>query len=312
VLGAGGAVGGAFHAGALSALHEAAGLDARRADLIVGTSAGAVTGALLRAGLPPRDLASRARGLPLSPEAQAIAVRLGPPRVPPALEWPAPGPMADPQAFWRLLLRPLGARPGALAAAALPEGRTPIEPLVKWIEPLFGDGWPDRPLWLCALRVRDGRRVVFGRDALPEATVAYAVAASCAIPGLYRPVSIGGERFVDGGAHSVTNADVAREERLDLLVVSAPLSLARGSWAAAGLDLPLRGVVRVGLRRELAGLRRAGTEVLILEPDADLRDAMGPNPLDAARRAPVAERTREKVLRRLEGSIGRRLEALLS
>jgi NTE family protein len=310
VLGAGGAVGGAFHGGVLSALDEAAGFDARSADVIVGTSAGAAAAALLRAGFPPRDLASRARAMPLSPEGQSIAARLGPPPPAPSLASFRGGPMADPAAAFRLLLQPLRPRPGALAAASLPEGRTPTEPLVKLLDPLFGERWPDRPLWLCALRLREGDRAVFGRDALPEATVAQAVAASCAIPGLYAPVRLGGERFVDGGAHSVTNADVLAREDLDLLVVSAPLSAA-SERRRPSLDLAWRNLVRVGLRRELSGIRERGTELLILEPDAEVREAMGPNPLDAARRSGVTERTRERVLERLEGPTGRRLAEIL-
>src|SRR5437763_16853595 len=66
VLGAGGMVGHAFHAGVLAAMSEATGFDAREAEVIVGTSAGSVVGALLRAGLAPADLAAHASGAPLS------------------------------------------------------------------------------------------------------------------------------------------------------------------------------------------------------------------------------------------------------
>jgi NTE family protein len=311
VLGAGGAVGGAFHAGVLAALSEGVGFDAREARVIVGTSAGAMTGALLRAGIPAPDLARRASGEPLSAEGRAVAARLGPLPSPPSLASFRPGPMADPAAFLRQMLRPFGARPGALAATALPEGRTSTEGIEKLLEPLFGAGWCERPLWLCALRLRDARRVVFGRDALPDLSVARAVAASCAIPGLFRPVRVEGERYVDGGAHSVTNADVLRDEELDLVIVSAPLSMARAQ-ADAGFDVPLRALVRVGLRRELAGLRARGIELLVLEPDAEVRAAMGPDPLDPARRTPVAEAARARVMRRLEGDLGARLGRALA
>ena len=62
VLGAGGAVGGAYHAGALAALADATGWDPRTADLVVGTSAGAATAASLRAGLSAADLCARVTG----------------------------------------------------------------------------------------------------------------------------------------------------------------------------------------------------------------------------------------------------------
>ena len=75
VLGAGGAVGGAFHAAVLDALAEDTGWDPRTAEVIVGTSAGSVTGALLRAGLAPADLAARALGRPISPAGSAVLRR---------------------------------------------------------------------------------------------------------------------------------------------------------------------------------------------------------------------------------------------
>ena len=66
VLGAGGSVGHAFHSGVLSVLAEELGWDARTAEVIVGTSAGSVVGALLRAGMPAEDLASRAMNEPMT------------------------------------------------------------------------------------------------------------------------------------------------------------------------------------------------------------------------------------------------------
>ena len=88
---------------------------------------------------------------------------------------------------------------------------------------LLPDAWPADPLWICAVRQSDGRRVVFGRgDRRPR--VADAVAASCAIPGFFAPVVIDGEAHLDGGVHSPTNADVLRGEDLDLVIVSSPMS----------------------------------------------------------------------------------------
>src|SRR6478752_3905851 len=72
VLGAGGVLGGAYHAGALAALAEVTGWDPRTADLIVGTSAGAHTAATLRAGVSAADHLARATDQPLSDEGAAI------------------------------------------------------------------------------------------------------------------------------------------------------------------------------------------------------------------------------------------------
>ena len=83
VLGAGGVAGGAFHAGVLAALHEATGWDPRQADTIVGTSAGSITGASLRAGLSAVDMLARAESRPLSAAGAAIIGRVGPAAGPP-------------------------------------------------------------------------------------------------------------------------------------------------------------------------------------------------------------------------------------
>ena len=75
VLGAGGSVGHAFHAGVLAGIADATGWDARDADVIVGTSAGAVVAALLRATVSPADLAARATDMPLSPDGRRLVAR---------------------------------------------------------------------------------------------------------------------------------------------------------------------------------------------------------------------------------------------
>src|SRR5512143_2638439 len=94
VLGAGGATGHALHIGVLTALEETTGWDPRTADVIVGTSAGAIIAALLRGGLSPRDLAARALGEELSEEGSRIAAILGRPQA-------APG--GAPRDWWSLL-----------------------------------------------------------------------------------------------------------------------------------------------------------------------------------------------------------------
>ena len=78
-----------------------------------------------------------------------------------------------------------------------------------------------------------------------------AVAASCAIPAFFAPVSIDGVRYVDGGVHSPTNADLVAELALDLVVISSPMSIARGGVRVAP-DQPARRLARFALAREVA------------------------------------------------------------
>ncbi len=300
VLGAGGATGHAFHVGVLAALEEATGWDPRTADVIVGTSAGAIIGALLRGGLSPRDLAARALGETLSEEGARIAAILG---------RPVPAPAGAPRDWWslldaadlaylkRALWRPWEARLGALVAAALPTGRIPTDHLVGGIGRLFGDAWPLGRLWINAVRLGDGERVTFGRAGDPPASVAAAVAASCAIPGFYRPVEIGEGRYVDGGVHSPTNVDLLAGEGLDLVLVSSPMSAGFDVFRPSA-DGPMRGVCRLLLRREMASVRASGTSVVPLEPGRTERELMGVSVLDGERRHGIIRGARSSLLER--------------
>jgi NTE family protein len=305
VLGAGGVVGHAYHAGVLDGLCDATGWDPRDAEVIVGTSAGSVVGALLRAGFSARDLAARSTGEPLSPEGAELLARSEPAGGPARLPSRPPGRrgvprMASPALLMRAALRPFWMnRPGVMLAGALPAGAVPTELVAAGFRPLFGADWPARDLWLTAVRLRDGRRVVFGRDGGPPAHVADAVAASCAIPSFFAPVTIGGVDYVDGGAHSPTNADLVAEHDLDLVIVSSPMSVA-GNRLRPSLDLPARRLCRFYLGQEAARIRRRGVPVVAFQPTGDDLRLMGMNAMDPSRRAPVTRQARESAIKKVQ------------
>jgi len=323
VLGAGGVVGHAFHAGVLSVLAEETGFDAGGSDLLIGTSAGSIVASMLRSGITPADLSAAILGGRLSPRAQnlysqARARGWRPGRIPeqsggggfrrsmlPGFE--SPGMLAE------ALLRPWRLRPGAVLAGLLPRGRVPTNMITDWLQPVFGDGWPEaipgRELWVCAVALANGRRVVFGRPGAPSARPSEAVAASCAIPGFFAPVEIGGRTYVDGGVYSVTNADLMAERELDLVIVSAPMAAAKP--LGNSLDMAGRRLARVALGREVSALRRRGIKALVFQPTPEDRAVMGFNAMDAGRRQAVAGQARESA-RRLLGrpDVAERLELL--
>ena len=311
VLGAGGVAGGAFHAGVLAALADGTGWDPRRAAIVVGTSAGSIAGTSLRAGRPAPDLLARAQDRPLSAEGQRVLRQVGAiPSPPPLRAARQPRAAADMAAtLARAARRPWGARPLALAAALLPEGTISTDIISEGIGALVPGEWPAEPLWICAVRQSDGRRVVFGRGDL-RPRVADAVAASCAIPGFFSPVVIDGEAHLDGGVHSPTNADVLRGEELDLVIVSSPMSK-RGRRPRLSPDQPMRTWAGALLDGEARRLRRAGTPVVAFQPDDSVLGAMGVNAMDPARRGSISTATYDAVRRRLDGATLRdRLAAL--
>jgi NTE family protein len=302
VLGAGGVVGQAYQAGVLSALQLETNWDPREATIIVGTSAGSITGAALRMGVPATDLAASLYGVPPSRRGGAILRRILPADVEP-LPTPSFGSLFRPwnlpstALIARAIRRPLAFRPDVAAMTLLPRGRIDISERARGLDEHMGGRWPSG-LRICTVRRSDGARVVFGREGAPPARLAGAVLASCAIPGYFQPVDIGGTEYVDGGVHSATNADVLRTERLDVVVVIASMSAAHGS--ANGADGWLRRTVHRRMEREIVRLQEAGVVVISLEPGADSRRAMGLRAMAEDRSPQVIEaayeETREHIL----------------
>ncbi len=301
VLGAGGVVGQAYQAGVLSALRRETGWDPRLATVIVGTSAGAVTGAALRVGVPATDLAASLYGVPTSRRGGDILRRILPADAEP-LPTPSvrsllrPWNLPSPALITRVVRRPLAFRPEVAAMTLLPRGGIDISERARGLDEHIGGRWPEG-LRICTVRRSDGARVVFGRAGAPPARLATAVLASCAIPGYFRPVDIGGTEYVDGGVHSATNADVLRAEGLDVVVVISSMSAPPGS--ALGVDRWLRQAVHRRMEREIARLEEAGTTVITLEPGAASRRAMGLRAMAEDRSPRVVETAYEETRRRI-------------
>jgi NTE family protein len=313
VLGAGGVLGHAFHAGVLAAIAEATGFDPRTAERLVGTSAGSVVAALLAGGMPAPDLAASALGRSVSAEGARLAARRrrGTAVVEEEpLEDVGGYRPASRELLGRALRRPWRHRPGVVAAAALPAGRTRIPGIASWIGGVVGEAWPE-PLRVVAVRLSNGARVVFGDAGAPPVDPVRAVSASCAIPAYYRPVTVAGERYLDGGVHSPTNADLLADLGLDLVVVVSPMSVAPPD-RSLGVDLPARWWFAATLAAERRRLQRAGTAVLTFAPDADDRRAMGISPMDASRREAVTRQAHATTLRRLADLAGDERLGLLS
>src|SRR4051812_23460712 len=278
VLGAGGVVGQAYHAGVLAVLEHDCGFDAREADIIVGTSAGSVTGTLLRLGVSSSDLAAWTVKAPLSGTDQ-FARRMA--QMPHPVFAPLrpldllrrPMRLPGPHMVASALSHPWQFRPLSAALTLLAPGQHDIVEQLSALRELESSDWPDRDLWICAVRRRDGRRVVFGRPGSPPAPIHLAVAASCAVPGYFGPVRIGERSYVDGGIHSPTSAAILRGMDLDLAIVIAPMSGPPGAPLNL-LAASRRHSARL-LRREVRALEQTGVEVLVFTPGDAEQEVMG-------------------------------------
>ncbi|GGQ52588.1 patatin-like phospholipase family protein [Kitasatospora griseola] len=261
VLGGGGLAGIAWETGLLHGLAEA-GLDLPgTADHILGTSAGATVGGQLASGLPLAELHLR----------QTDPARQNHEIVPPTETLGAfleiygalLAEITDPAELRRRLGRL------ALDADTVPAaerrhviaGRLPAH------------DWPDRPLTLTAVDADTGELRTFDRHS--GVPLVDAVAASCAIPGIWPTVEIDGHRYMDGGIRSYTNADLMAGRQTVLVI--APMTDHH-------------------LATELETLRATGA-ALALTPDEDALAAFGANPLDTTVRAPAAEAGRTQARR---------------
>ncbi|MEV8098717.1 patatin-like phospholipase family protein [Kitasatospora sp. NPDC085879] len=259
VLGGGGTLGGAWEIGVLAGLAEA-GVDPAGTDTVIGTSAGAVLGARLTAGVAPRELfAGELAGTPAVRVAVTAAQTA-------CFLWAALA-ARDPERSVKRLAR------AALAARTVPEAEVfaAIDTLLDGVR-----DWPGRDLRLTAVDVRTGALEVFTAD--DGVPLPLAVAASCAVPVVWPPVSVAGRRWMDGGSRSTTNVHLARGHRRVLALSPVPRAVGPHPGAAA----------------QGADLAADGAEVLVLTPDRAARRAIGRNLLDASRRTAAAEAGRRQ------------------
>ena len=284
VLGGGGVLGEAWMSSVLAGLDEAEEFDSLACRAYVGTSAGSIVAASLAAGARPHD---RLGSLPEQPAAlEADADAAAPLRALLDVAARAGGSAAAPLVSLALSSTAVGG--AMLRRAALrrvPAGSRSLTGLAGLIE-RSGASWDGR-LRIVAVDLDSGRRVVFGAAGAPQVSVSAAVQASCAIPGVFRPIRAGGRSYVDGGVWSPTNmdvAEVARGDRVMCLNPTASLRPARGAMAGA-----LGQLSRAVATAEALVLERRGARVSTISPDAASARVMGVNLMDPSRRDAVIE-----------------------
>jgi NTE family protein len=279
VLGGGGASGNAWEIGIVAGLAEA-GLDmTKAADLVIGTSSGATAAAQVRSGVPPAELLASVLSPPLRPVGQD---RERPPSLPTATVFERMRAISAAATSAADLARAMGAfglecddtlGPGAGQRRAVVAARLPRP------------GWPDRPMIVVAVDAHTGELAVFDRGS--GVGLVDAVTASTALPGLVPTVNINGHHYINGGVRSSENADLA--SGYTNVVVLSPLG-GRSGTLPEGQFEGLRRPPEWGtdLASQVEGLRRQGSHVEVITPDAGSRAAMGTNQMDPATRIPAA------------------------
>jgi NTE family protein len=289
VLGAGGVLGAAWTIGALRALELEHGIDPRTVEIVIGTSAGSVLAALISSGLGTESLLNHQRGIEVEGELQVDFDYDGEGALPPRPRLR----MGSRQIIARAVRDPRHVRLIPTLSALAPQGRGSIGTVGALVDSVAAPDWPKRPrTWIVALDYRTGLRVPFGKAGAPPARLADAVMASCAIPGWYAPIEIGGRPYVDGGAWSSTSMDLLAGHHLDEVYCLAPMAYLESDEPRSVIGRLERRVRRAVTRRmlqEAEQVRAAGTKVTMLAPVADDLRAIGVNMMDSRRRELVLE-----------------------
>ena len=263
VLGGGGPVGIAWESGLIAGLEEA-GVALGGADRIVGTSAGSVVGAQLALGRSGAQLRTAQQTQSARPVQRAAGSgqATSAPDLSPLMKAMATRPQ-DPAALpaWRAGIGAFALQARTISEAAFATG----------FGALVGTAaWPAKEFICTAIDAHSGEFVTWSRDS--GVPLGHAVASSCAVPGIYPPITIDGRRYYDGGIRSATNADLALG--CDIVIVVSVMPAAAPPLSAA-------------LDAELAALRESGCQVALIAPDEGSRAAFGANLMDASRRLPA-------------------------
>lgn len=295
VLGGGGITGAAYQLATLMAIRMATGWEPDDADVVVGTSGGAFTAAMVRGQRLDletlvgdthhrHEVADRLRSYLFRrrklPRGVARWVRRG---VLPGLRRPDLG----------LVL----GSPGIHGTEGLGE----------WVDEAIGTmagSWPDKPTVIVAYDIQAKGRTPFGTEAAPDVTLRDAVRASAAVPFFFEPVRLEGRWYADGGLASGTSVDLllANPEPLDLIIVIAPFASTHVRDDARFYEETLDRIGRTALDAELELVEAAwpDTEILVLRPTPEILAASRPNPLSTEAALPTFLRT----LRTLRDHLG--------
>jgi NTE family protein len=267
VLGGGGTLGVAWETGLLAGLRDA-GIDPGAADLVVGTSAGSIVGTYIAGGKLDEGIARQSQAS--DPDINAMIAEVD-----------FVG-MTQLFAYWASLPELTKEVMAEVGAKALAAKTTTEQNWTAYFEDLVPvEAWPSKPLMLTAVDTANGDFQVWDRDSgIP---IHLAVASSCAVPGMFPPVTLNGKRYTDGGVRSGTSADLAAG--FDSVLMVAPIGSGKD-----GID-PILGRTS---RAEAETLRTAGSHVELAFPDADSLEAMGGNRMDSSRRPQCIEAGRRQ------------------
>ncbi len=286
VLGGGGVTGAAYQIAALMAIERATGWDPNRAEVVVGTSSGAFVTALVRHNALNLDSLVQK-----GDDRRAVAERI-------RSHVYAKGPRVGVGRWIRHGLAPGLLRPGLTLFLGSPAPYHALG-IAEWVTTHIGSEaaarWPVEATAIVAHDLETRTRTAFGTAGAPEVGISDAVAASSAVPLIFRPYAIDSRLYVDGGVSSGTHADLVlgAPRPLDLVLVIAPLA---SEVARRRARLHEKVLDRVGTRSLVAELSLVEEawphcDIVVLTPSPSVQNASRPNPMDPNRAVATFMRT---------------------
>ncbi len=283
VLGSGGVLGDTWMSSLIAGLLDGGGPDLRLADRFVGTSAGSIVATRLAAGEDLRSYIERrfeVTGGSVDSGGNGFAGgdRGG------ADSSVGTGTLHASAARLLGVAAPAGKLIRRAVLKAVPEGGEELSRLGRTIHRLMPE-WDPR-LNLVGVNLDRGGRVVISGDERFGLSVSQAVRASCAIPGVFRPVPSEHGPIVDGGVWSPVNLDAVSPRRGTNVLCLYPSGYqsrprSRRKQAVTGLS-------RTRVALEAAAVRAGGARVMTVSPDPVAADAIGPDRMNHERDPAVA------------------------
>jgi predicted acylesterase/phospholipase RssA len=312
VCAGGGVTGAVYEIGCLRALDELLGRSVLDLDVYLGISGGAFVASILAAGVSPREMYDEATTRTRTPLGVSAAplYRLG------SLEFLRRSVKA-PRVLSEALVTSLtgeGRNISDLAWALfelLPPGLMETAGIQEYLHRLFrarrrSDSFEGLPheLYIVAVDLDSGEAVAFGKPGWRDVPISKAVQASTALPGLYRPVRIGGRDYIDGGVKKTAHINLAIQSGADLVICINPIvpylndtsnGPLRGHLSNRGVGWVLDQAMRIMLHGRMQyGLERYRREhpdvdILLIEPTRDDVRMFGYNIMRYSARRVVAE-----------------------
>jgi NTE family protein len=295
VIGIGGAAGAIWEAATLAEYCRSP-VDPREAGLIIGTSAGSLSGVMLRSNITPQQLTEFATNGRFMYKGTEIAL-------PDPRQGVKEG--SDVMLPWVQAIHAMahGRVPhmtATLTGLLAPEGFTlnTVADAMNKVWEIDGEGtrWPSKPLWIPATNLYNGQRIVFGAAGEPEAEIGWAVAASCAVPGVLAPVKIQGQHYADGGVVSFTSLDLALRAGAKRILILNPMV----GYLQTSETLMDKGNAFVKSRlgkkfdQSIKDARKLGVKIRAVTPSPSEIEAIGPKLLDFDRGEIIVKAVQER------------------